>query len=422
MDSRRPLTPAAIVAGIVLAGAGVPGFQADQRPVFRTTAALVAVDVQVVDRSGQPVAGLKPEDFTVELNGRRRRVVSAEMFHHSAGVAGAAGRDPAAAPGAVPGAPEGRNIILAIDESSFRTLNALAAVQAVKRFVGRLNPADLVGLYTYPVHGPEFVLTTDHAAVLEDLSHVVGTLHLPRSEYGLTVSEIADVTAGDRDVLMSIARRVCPNNPSSCNTPIRDEAQSLALAFEGQVSQSVSGLRTLLTALRGYDGRKILVLVSAGLLATDRVGARPDVASLVDYIGRDAAAANTTLYVLHMDSSFIDAFSPQGGRVSASFMRDAAALGAGLERFAGIAGGTLLRVSAGTGDDMFDRVLRETSAYYLLGVEPEEEDRDGRPHRISVSVRGRGLEVQSRAFVVIPERGGLDRERLTVLLAAASAR
>jgi hypothetical protein len=278
-------------------------------------------------------------------------------------------------------------------------------VKAVEGFISHMDSADLVGLYTYPVHGPELLLTTDHAAVLANLRRVVGTLHTPLSEYQLTASEIIDITGGDQGVLDFVARRECPNAPLSCYRLVRGEAQSLALAFEGQVAQSVGGLRTLLSVLKSYPGRKILVLVSAGLLASDRVGARPDVASLIDDIGREAAAANASLYVLHLDSTFIDAFSPQGGGVSASFMRDAGALGAGLERFAGVAGGTLLRVSAGTGEWAFERVLRETSAYYLLGVEPAEADRDGRPRAISVSVRKRGVQIRSRALVVIPKAG-----------------
>ena len=48
------------------------------------------------------------------------------------------------------------------------------------------------------------------------------------------------------------------------------------------------------------------------------------------------------------------------------------ALGAGLERFAGIAGGTLLRVSAGTGDDIFDRVRGEEPWTQPLSSMPDE--------------------------------------------------
>ena len=44
---------------------------------IRVAVEVVAVDVQVLDRAGQPVPNLGPDKFTVTINGRRRRVISA---------------------------------------------------------------------------------------------------------------------------------------------------------------------------------------------------------------------------------------------------------------------------------------------------------------------------------------------------------
>src|SRR5664279_2294082 len=41
---------------------------------IRTSTRLVVVDVVVADKKGQPVTGLKPEDFTVEENGKKQKV------------------------------------------------------------------------------------------------------------------------------------------------------------------------------------------------------------------------------------------------------------------------------------------------------------------------------------------------------------
>jgi hypothetical protein len=49
-------------------------------------------------------------------------------------------------------------------------------------------------------------------------------------------------------------------------------------------------------------------------------------------------------------------------------------------------------------------VLRETSAYYVLGVGVGEDERDGRPRPIRVRVKRRGAEVRSRSEVVISKR------------------
>src|SRR5205809_521465 len=54
---------------------------AGQKPptTFRSGLDLIAIDVQVIDREGVPVADLGPDKFEVTINGRRRRVVSADL-------------------------------------------------------------------------------------------------------------------------------------------------------------------------------------------------------------------------------------------------------------------------------------------------------------------------------------------------------
>jgi hypothetical protein len=62
----------------------------------------------------------------------------------------------------------------------------------------------------------------------------------------------------------------------------------------------------------------------------------------------------------------------------------------------------LIRVEPGGEDRAFQRILRETSAYYLLAVDPVDEDRDGRMHYISVKTSVKGADVRARRTVIIP--------------------
>jgi hypothetical protein len=169
-----------------------------------------------------------------------------------------------------------------------------------------------------------------------------------------------------------------------------------------QVSQSLAGLRHLFSGLKKLEGRKTLVIVSGGLFTSDSATGRAKMAGDIRAVGLEAAASNTNLYVLHMDSSFLDAFSERRGP-SQTLFRDSGQMAAGLEVLADAGGGALIRVEAGTGDGAFGRVLRENSAYYLLGVEPDPADRDGGAHTVQVRVRGRGLTVRSRKQVVVPK-------------------
>ena len=64
---------------VALALSWTPAAVGVQQPSFRAGVDLIAVDAQVVDASGAPIHTLVPGDFDVTLNGRRRRVVSADF-------------------------------------------------------------------------------------------------------------------------------------------------------------------------------------------------------------------------------------------------------------------------------------------------------------------------------------------------------
>src|SRR5262249_20118029 len=82
MKQRRTLAIGVLVLGAAsLCGAGQQS-QGPQKPTttFRSGLDVIAVDVQVVDRDGVPVPALGPDKFDVTINGRRRRVLSAEFI------------------------------------------------------------------------------------------------------------------------------------------------------------------------------------------------------------------------------------------------------------------------------------------------------------------------------------------------------
>jgi VWFA-related protein len=382
-----------------------------QQPTFRTAVDVVAVDVQVVDAEGRPVPRIGADRFDVEIGGRRRRVVSAEFVDLSA----AAG---SAAPDA------GRTLVLAIDHSSFEVGTARAAAEAAARFVDGLSSADRVGLYVYP-NGPRVDPTRDRATIRARLGGVFGTRQPLRSQYNLKPSEIVDISAQSaiftgisaaargRAALQEAANapdnpiavvqvRECPDEPE-CASRIFAEASALALRLESQAATSLGGLDHLVQALGQLPGRKGVVLLSAGVVVSDRPGARPDVGDLAHAMGQAAARANVSIYTIHIDTSFSGTYSAARRRASGDQRdRDRAMLARWLEAYSNGAGGTLINVPVGGGDFAFERVLRETSGYYLLGVEPADADRDGRARSLRVRVDGRGLTVRSRQWVVVP--------------------
>jgi VWFA-related protein len=391
---------------------------APQQPAqFRSAVERIVIDVQIVDKAGTPLESLTAEDFEVRFDQKPRTIAAVQFIRAAAIDTPAAGAPVASGVSASTANAENRgsrDFILAVDESSFRALDAPAVMRAARAFVQRLAPNDRVGLFTYPASPRIFPLTPDHTSVSLELARVMGTLVPPQSHFHLSPSEVIDIEAGDTDLVRNIARRECLPQPiyqGECMKAIPGDANLIAQAYESLSATSVKSLRLLLAALDQAPTRKTVVVISGGLLASDRVGGRPDISGIVDMVAVEAGRVRANLYVLHVDSSFLQSFSVTSGGggartadgVARSSMRESSALGAGLDRLAGATGGTLVRVEPGGEQRAFDRILRETSAYYLLAVEPTDADRDGRMHSITVKVNARGVEVRARRTVIIPK-------------------
>ena len=85
---------------------------------------------------------------------------------------------------------------------------------------------------------------------------------------------------------------------------------------------------------------------------------------------------------------------------------------AGLEALASRSRGSLFRVVTNP-QYIFERLRNEISAYYMLGVEPLERDRDGRAHQIRVQVGRQNVQVRARRQVQYTVLQGRIRGRAT---------
>jgi VWFA-related protein len=408
---RRLVLVTAALLGVTatLAAAQGPSPRTDQdapQP-FRVAVDVVAVDVQVIDRDGRPVPDLGPEKFTVTINGRRRRVVSAERI---ASDAGAASGRPAASGGALAA---GRVIVLAVDCVSFDATASRGVIQAARQFIRQLTPDDYVGLSAYP-NGPKVDPTTDHALVLRALEAVVGQRDLAeRSQFHVRPSEIVDITRelyrGGGPKVDAVSARECGDPPDPfCRQRLITDVSGTALYLEGEASASLGMLRSLVSDMGSFTGRKTLVLISGGMIASDTPGGRPDLSDLGIQVGKEAALANTAIYTLFIDSSYIERFSAQtraGDKNVENWGRDSSLLARWLEQFSGAAGGALFTVQVGNAESALARIQTELASYYLLGVEPGDEDRDGRTHEITVKTTQPNVTIRGRRWVMVPKRG-----------------
>lgn len=369
-----------------------------QQTTFKSGVEVVAVDVHVVDRDGTPIADLRPDEFDVRVGGRSRRVVSAQRVEYDAAHNGAGNPRVLGVGSAVPR----RMFLLAIDEHSLPAGAALAALAAAERFLEKIGTNDLVGVYAYPTGTAKQDFTSDHAAVRDALKNVVGLFDEPGGRFNLSPSEIVDCANGDVDAVRRVQLRECPRGGCSPGE-IRSEAVGLAVFLEMSVARSVRGLRNAVESLAAIPGRKIVVVISGGLISADRVSGRVNETLQFTELGRAAGRSDLAVFVLHLDWSFVQALASKGG-LRTSFFRDGNMSATGLEMIAGAAGGSITRVYGTDPDRAFDRVLRETSAYYALGFEVDVKELDGRSQPLRVTVKRRGAIVRSRSEALLPAR------------------
>jgi VWFA-related protein len=395
------LVPALIPALALLAAglAGAPTPAQDPAQPLRTGVELVMVDAQVVDRKGSPIEGLTAQQFEVRIGGKRRTVVSAQLLDSSTGLPRGteAGAKPVSSPGNV--------YVLAVDQGSFRAVNASAVVHAAREFLKRAHPNDYVGMVSFPSPGVVINPTRERAELEAAIPRLVGFSALKQMrQFQYSLSDAIDVAARDAETLNRVVERNCVSpGDQMCRTSVEMELYETVSLLEKQAARSLAAIRDVVASVRDMPARKTVVVLSAGIPSGDRSGARMYMRSDATQAGKEAAAAGILLYTLHLNTAFLDSFSPDAPSTQQTVMRESSVYGKALDTFNGTAGGTFLEVNTGA-DFAIDRMMRETAAYYLLGVEVEDADRTGQPQRIEVKVNQRGANVRNRAMVTIPKR------------------
>jgi VWFA-related protein len=417
------------LAGVICASAAATVLVFAQQVTFRSTVELVAVDTQVIDRDGTPIDNLASKDFQVWINGQPRKVVSADRITYPLAqprtLLPTLFDEPTTVHADVPEV-KGRVFVVVVDELSFSTEALPAVMETARKFVATLHPEDVVGLYAYPFGPPRLDLSHYHNTIGVQLTRLQGLRQDFGAEFVMSPSEAIDIAVNDVFAFNSVFQRECmikdrTNNcvvpDLNCASRLRAEANAYVDYIESTSSASFGGLRDLLHGLAGITGPKTVILLSSGLTTSDRVGARPDVSSMMAVAGKYAAAANAVVYAVHIDSSLSETYSSNAPKTHSpecqerssdmymSQARDGQLRAFGLERVAAETGGGYFRVTAGTGELSLNRILKETSSYYLLGVQPESADRDGRVHFIRVKTGAKNATVRARQQVTIP-RGG----------------
>lgn len=365
-------------------------------PSFQSSVEVTSLDVTVVDDRGGVITDLSPTDFVVRIDNRVRRVVSAEWVPLS----GAAASPVVAVPkgySSNENAAGGRLVLIVIDEANIRFGASVSIQASVSRFLDGLEPADRVAAVSTGVGSQSTQFTSNRALVRQAVGRMPGQRRTMASgAFGISVSlsEALDIDRGDGMTRQRVVSRECaglpPNGPLElCINQVDTDAMMTAQEGRTEARQTLASLRSLLEALRSIREPKTVVFVTEGFILAD------ETSSLIE-LGALAEASRTTLYALKLDEQSYDVTN---ARAPTTPFADQRARAESLEILASAARGSLFNVTTGI-DAAFKRIQSEMSGYYLLGVESEPPDKDGKAHPLRVTVSRRGLTVRSRKDVI----------------------
>jgi VWFA-related protein len=419
---------AAAWAGLTLTAAGAAA-PAPPQTTFAGSTEVVEVEVPVqVVRDGQPVRGLKAEDFEV-YDGRTRQTLTG---FHAVDLAAAAAQRAAAVPLA-----GRRQFLLLFDLAFSDPKSVIKAREAARELVVKgLRAGDLVGVATYSAaRGPQIVLglTSDRRQVDSALA-TLGALHPERADDPLRLV-MGHGNGGVRPGGGSDPRQLSEHSQEAdaANT----DALLTDLGQAGNLSRDTNraGQKASITALtRAYfdlarmlasiPGRKQVVYFSEGFDSTLVTGSvpsftdRPEESPIYGQI-QPPGVGTSEAHLESTDESFGNTQAINALEKMLEELRradcviqavDLGGLRAGGEQQVTRTAGkdSLFAMAHGTGGELFEGsndlssamsgLLQRTSLTYVLAFQPDKVKPDGAYHKLRVELKNapRGTRVAFR--------------------------
>jgi VWFA-related protein len=371
-------------------------------PVIKRGVNFVSVDVIVTDSKGNPIEDLKPEDFEVFEDNQRQEVETFQIIkidQSTASLSSPVSEIRSTADEEREAArPDVRIFAIFLDDYHVRLGTSMGVRSPLMKFIDQqIAPGDLVGIMYPLLPVADFSLTRNHGAIIEAIQNFQGRKfnYEPRNQFEQQYAYY----------------------PASTVEKIRNQV-------------SMSALRGLAIKLGGYrEGRKSIIYVSEGFTAqlpaqlNDPVAAMPGMgnparrtpgveatnprAESIEFFNQaellgdmrevyDAAnRSNTAIYAL--DPRGLAAFEYDINE-GAGMQTDRKALQSSQDTLRVLAGETDGRaiVNRNDLDAGLRQIVRDSSAYYLLGYNSSQAPTDGRFHAIKVRVKRSGAQVRAR--------------------------
>jgi hypothetical protein len=315
----RRVLTVAVAAGL----SNGPGLVA-QDPAGATRTVLVTVEFRAL-QNGTPLSDLRPQDVRLRVDNVDRDLVALDLVRPEAG--GSSMPPPFATNGAVR---RGRDVLFVVDEESYQLGGESRVREAIGAAIRRLTTLDRAGLVSLHASGVSLALTSSKASLQAALSKIRGRA----------------ISTESATTLSCRTRRQVPVMTSLFQSPDMGVTTTIVL-----VSAALAAPQAASIVTPGIDR-------ACQLTAED-----------FDEFRSVSARSAAQLYAMHVADGTATGVD--------------ARLGAGLERFAGEAGGQFLRVS-GDPAPAVERIVDDAGAFYVayFMIEPA-----GRPTKRAVDLR-----------------------------------
>ena len=375
-----------------------------QPPVFRTGINFVRVDVIVSDRQGAAVPDLQPGDFDVSEDGKAQKIETFKLIKLDGGVGETVVNGPPRAirndydEEAEAARDDVRLFAIFLDDYHVRLGASMGVRAPLARFVERqLGPSDMIGLM-YPLEAVSSVrMTRNHEAVMKGLQQFIGRKfdYTPRNQIEQEYAHMPAETIEEirHQVSLSAIRSLIVHMGS-----LKQGRKALILVSEGYSKILPPQMRDPIASMPGYGNPNSgNPFAGAGDPNEDRNAffANSDIQLDLREIFDNANKNNVAIY----------AVDPRGLATNEFDINEN--IGPGTDRqYLNATMDTLRVLSEQTDgraivnrndlDGGMKQIVRDSSAYYLIGYNSTQAPSDGKFHEIKVRVKRPGVQVRAR--------------------------
>jgi VWFA-related protein len=377
--------------------------------VIKFDTSLVQTDVMVFDKNGRFVEGLKPEQFQLKINNTPREISFFEAIKSGGNQREEAKTDQRGAVDPAKAVAQRRSVIFFVDDLHLAPDSIERTRKSLLEFINRgMGENDMVAI-TSPSGQIGFLqqFTASKDALRLAVSRLIYRGNNksdmgspPMSEYIAMKIREGDESAMTFYVIEMQKQAcfragnqvICSMSPQSIRQQIRNRAQQIVQESAPSTDDTLRLLEGLMRSAAQLPGRKLVFVISDGFFLTDKkYGAIDRIKKVTDAAGR-AGVVIYTLDARGIVGDSIDVNKPQdhGGMLVGAGIGELASSQDGLNALAKDTGGQAFRNTNQPMSQWVEKVMDETSRYYLLAWKPDnEEQKKGKFKDIDVSIVGR---------------------------------